>query len=169
MTKPPKKFEAIAYHEAGHAVAAWRTGVRIKALSIVPQDDTDGRMTHVQYFKGQEVEASNSEATRRRIENMAIVCCAGGWAQRRFHPRSQWRIGTQGDYAQCEDLLSRLVGYTDTAQAYFNLIDLQARDLIYGAHNWPLVEVLAAALIDQQEMTGKQVRETLIEAERHAR
>ena len=34
----------IAYHEAGHVVAAWRHGSRIKRATIVPEGDYLGQM-----------------------------------------------------------------------------------------------------------------------------
>ena len=37
--KQTKALESIAYHEAGHAVAAWDCNVRIKALSIIPEGE----------------------------------------------------------------------------------------------------------------------------------
>jgi hypothetical protein len=42
--KITKALQATAYHEAGHAVAAWYLGAGVESASIVPDDDTTGRV-----------------------------------------------------------------------------------------------------------------------------
>jgi ATP-dependent Zn protease len=41
-----REVVATAYHEAGHAVASWLLGRAVKAVSILPEGETLGRVTH---------------------------------------------------------------------------------------------------------------------------
>jgi hypothetical protein len=37
----------IGFHEAGHAVAAWTHGIKINAVSTIPDEGSRGRVRHV--------------------------------------------------------------------------------------------------------------------------
>ena len=43
---------ATAYHEAGHAVAAWSLGAEIRKASIVPEDGSYGSVEHTSTLRG---------------------------------------------------------------------------------------------------------------------
>ena len=49
--KRTKALEAIAYHEAGHAVTCWHQHIGLKHLSIVPGEDWTGQIVHDRVFK----------------------------------------------------------------------------------------------------------------------
>ncbi len=82
-----KALEATAYHEAGHAVAAYKVGMKVKRLTIVPSGDALGSHQHHAYFPGVNLEYDSSPRAQRRAENFALVCFAGPAAQRRFNPK----------------------------------------------------------------------------------
>ena len=48
MTNPPDDERNVAYHEAGHAVAACLLRIPFKKVSILPDDDSLGRLIHTQ-------------------------------------------------------------------------------------------------------------------------
>ncbi len=162
--KRTKKLEATAYHEAGHAVAAWAHGVRTKHLSILPDDDSEGRHAHVPYFSGMHPDYDNSPRVQRRLENMVLVCLAGPAAQQRFNPHGFRYSHGSHDRREAVDLLNYLVGSKQELQAYYNLIDIRARQFVGSVHRWRLIVGLAEALLDSGEMTGRQVRDTLRDA-----
>ena len=58
--KRTKALESTAIHEAGHAVMAWRLGVRTKTLSIIPGPGTLGHHLRRAYFTGINPEKSNA-------------------------------------------------------------------------------------------------------------
>ena len=162
--KRSKALESLAYHEAGHAVAAFHHNVRVKKRSILPEPGSSGRLTpHPSYFSGIHPESDTSPRVQRRLENMVLVCCAGPAAQRRFNPRGYRTNQGQGDWHQAIDLLSHLSGDSEILLAYFNLIDLQARKFVHLPWAWSCIEDLAAALLEHKELTGKQVRSVVEE------
>jgi len=50
MTKNQRRLWLSAYHEAGHAVAKYPLGFRIKKISIIP-DYEEGNLGHVMGYK----------------------------------------------------------------------------------------------------------------------
>ncbi len=83
-----KRLEPTAYHEAGHAVAAFFHSVGLKWVSIVPRDGSLGHVRHNPLFRTNAPDWDDSNRTRNRLETLVFVCLAGTEAQRRFAPRS---------------------------------------------------------------------------------
>ncbi len=136
-------LEAAAYHEAGHAVAARRVGVRTKILSIIADETSAGRHIRGPYVSGTNPEYDDSPRMQRRLENMALVCLASPAAQRRFNPKGFRRAHAESDYHQAFDLLSYLTADNELLSAYFNLIDLRARKLVAQSSVWACITNLA--------------------------
>ena len=162
--KLTRALKSTAYHEAGHAVAAWHLGVRTKALSIVPEARSAGRHTHHSYFGGINLDWGDSPRAQRKAENMALVCCAGPAAQRRFDPKGFRNYHAKDDWHQAVDLLSHLTGDDEILSAHFKLIDLRARKFVARPQVWPLIEGLAGALLEQQHLNGKDVHAVINES-----
>ena len=153
-----KVLEATTYHEAGHAVAAWRVGVRCKLLSTVADETSAGRHVHTPYFSGMNPEYDDSPRVQRRLENMALVCLAGPAAQRRFNPKGFRRAYARDDYHQAVDLLSYIAPDNEVLGAYVGLIEVLARKFVEAPRNWYCIESLADELLQRHEMSGREVR-----------
>ena len=101
--------EFVAYHEAGHAVAAWRLGIALRraGVTIVPDRAKGnlGSVSHVQ-FVNRNVPWRDSDRDRIRAEKLAQLSLAGEIAQRRFSPRSVRRYHGESDRMSAIDLLS---------------------------------------------------------------
>ncbi len=67
---------ATAYYEAGHAVAAWKLGIRIESISIIPTTDSKGHVVYGPYLKGVEIRKEAIEAVQAAIASRALQ-----WAQ----------------------------------------------------------------------------------------
>src|SRR5437867_3805113 len=77
-----KTLTATAYHEAGHAVAAYFLGVRLKSVTIEPGDDSAVR-THHQDLIDKRIEYEEiTDRTRLNIERTVMICLAGQEAQK---------------------------------------------------------------------------------------
>lgn len=157
-----KKLDSIAYHEAGHAVAARRVGCRIKKVSIVPDEDSDGRMTHGPYFKGFHPDWDNSSRVQRRLENMAFVCLAGPAAQRRFNPHGYRHQHAGQDHHDAMNLLGYMVGSDEELEAYLRLTEVRVTNFVRNPHTWMAIEAVAAALLEREVLTGKATREVIM-------
>lgn len=151
------ELRRTAVHEAGHAVAAFKVGMRTKALSIVADGESLGHHRPHPYFAGVNPELDGSPRVQRRLENAALVYLAGAAAERRFSPKGFRHAGSSGDRHQAIELLSYLTGSNEELEAYLRLVDVRARQLVADPLNWFLINGLAARLLERQELTGDEV------------
>lgn len=152
-------LKAIAYHEAGHAVAAWSSRFKLIGVSIEPQAGSRGRLQ----FKNPlerirlDLPGDDSPRTRIRVENAVITCLAGPIAQRRYRPSAYRHWHGSDDHARAVDLAIRLCGSRPSAAAYLKGLNLRTK-LLLDVH-WPSVERVANGLLkkgtlDADELLG---------------
>ena len=147
--------EATAYHEAGHAVAAWNLGYRSIRASITAGHESAGEVRHESPLVGDEVEFDGSELARLRVERVIIIRLAGPIAQKR-HRRTSWRRWHGGtDYAVAADLALRVCGSGEIASAFLKWLDRRAKALV--EEHWPAVERLANALLKRGVVTQDEI------------
>jgi len=72
-----KKLLATAYHEAGHGVAAFLMKIRFSRLSIIEDEDSEGRMTGCRWTSKFNPEYDDRKILRRRVEARIILLLAG--------------------------------------------------------------------------------------------
>jgi hypothetical protein len=159
--------KAVAYHEAGHAVAELAQGRKIRSVSIVPDDITAGHSEG--YARSRAFLDALAGATwwslepryKDRLEKEVRILLAGEVAQRRFAPRSfrrqHIRYGFHGDMPEVERLLGCVVCSDHERDAYLKLLKIQTEWLI--DRHWPIVEAIAAALSERQSLTGHEALE----------
>lgn len=161
MARPSNKLsqlEATAYHEAGHAVAAFFFGFHIKSATVLAADDYLGRVDSRP--KGKLDFGSNTPAMRIKAEKFIIVTLAGDIAQRRFNPRSSRTWQTTSDRALAADLALTVCGSGESATAYLAWLSIRARDIIHG--RWDTVEKVARLLLDRKTVTGQELYAAII-------
>ena len=137
-----------AYHEAGHALAAWTLKIPFKRVSVVAAAET----WHVLYPALSDWDSTPPRA-RDRLERKMIVSLAGGEAERLISGRSNHR-GARSDYRNVWDIVSRLAGSIEEAGAYSRWLSLRARSLIRAPQHRPSLDALAAALMAQSKIDG---------------
>lgn len=142
-------FVANAYHEAGHAVAAFALGIPVKHVSIMP-DPKRGSAGHVRLGKCRSVDAMHKQG---------IVALAGEAAQRRYNPRSVRRHHGGGDRQAVADYAFERTGSGEQATLLARLWGLQARDLV--EKRWGAIHLIATALLRQSTLNAAQVRMVL--------
>lgn len=147
----PMKQDVTAYHESGHAIAAWRKHLKFLEVTIEPAQIYSGRVRFAKVFRKGELETS-SDRLRIKAEDFALMCLAGPAAQRKYDPRSI-RIAHHGDHEQAEEIL-RDYSRTHNEQyirTYYKLIDIRARDFVEC--NWKWIELLATELLERRTMS----------------
>jgi hypothetical protein len=144
--RSPAALEATAFHEAGHAVAAWHAGLKIHGATIVPARDRPGHVTHANPLYGVHLDYDGPDEARLRAEADIVVLLAGPAAQRRHNPRS-WRSwhGTS-DHERAVDLAMRLNGSDEATSAHLAWLAIVARDEVDTF--WDLVDQVARELIE---------------------
>lgn len=165
-TARPRKasaIEAVAHHEAGHAVLAWRRSVRLKGITIIPGKDSLGQCRHAKVLLGRNPELENSPCAQIRKQTNAMIALAGPIAQKLFRPRSFRRHHANSDNGTVADLALNANGSsTKAAEAWIKWLGVCTRDILRG--HWPLVTALAGELVRRKTLSGDEV-ETFLRAE----
>jgi hypothetical protein len=134
-----KQLTVIAYHEAGHAIAQWRLGFKIKEVTIVPKGDVAGSVSHKRslrlYRLAWEIPTGKQLG---RYHDMIITTLAGEEAQRRFSTRSVRRDRSASDYRFVNDLLCRLHDDDEERFDAFRYLRSKARSFVNHPESWML-------------------------------
>jgi cell division protease FtsH len=184
----PLEKEMVATHEAGHAVAAYLSGVgrRLEVLSIVKRKDALGLLAH---------NDAEERWTRTRTELLAFlrIACAGMAAEELWFGEST--TGPGGDLVSATGIAAQMVGalgMTDSLVSYLAMEEgLNERNVVakvlsdpdgrartdrllkeaklvvkeqLDLHR-PLVEALRDALLEREELIGDEILEVLRRAE----
>jgi hypothetical protein len=161
VRRQSSQLQATAYHEAGHAVYAFRSFVRIKRISIEPKDDYVGQVRHGRVVWGNP-ELSTSNRTRSSLERAIQISLAGQIAQRRFNARSVRTWQARSDHQCAVDLALRCCGSGRTATAFLKYLTFCVEDALFAPINWRLVEALAKELLTKKVMNGKEAEAFLL-------
>jgi hypothetical protein len=153
----------VAYHEAGHAVVAWRLGRRPSGVSIGATKRSRGRVTLC-------IRPLESDSPRNwcRNEEAMVIALAGPLAQRRHAPRSDWRQrkhrtlrgpdrGT--DFDLVNELLCRQHDGLTVRTAYDKYVRARTQELVDA--NWPAIERVAQALLERESLTRQELFEVI--------
>jgi hypothetical protein len=159
--KLPKKTqhtmsrEATAYHEAGHAVAAWCLGYRPSTATIIPGTDSIGQVRHENPFPGIDLEFDGSNWRRLRIERAIMICLAGPIAQRRYRKTSwrRWHGGT--DYVTATELALRVSGSSEIASAFLKWLNLRTALLV--DEHWRDIKRIAIGLLTHGSLAHEDI------------
>ena len=150
-----KVLWSYAYHEAGHAVMVRYEGFSLRSATVIPAADYAGRVTHQNPLRGIHLDSDGSDRARLRAERAIRILLAGPLAQRRFNLKG-WRDYHGGkDFEMVFDILLNLVGSDEEANAYMKFLDIQTKQILELDHVWGSVKVLASALIEHRELSGK--------------
>jgi hypothetical protein len=161
------QLKSTAYHEAGHAVAAWwlNIGLRRKGVTIVPDraEGILGSSTSRQTI-GRGIEWATSDKNRIRVERRVQMMLAGEVAQRRFAPGSVRHYHAESDRIKAIDALSYFAADQRELEAWLKLLYIRTENMFANPNIWRATEVLATALMQRQTIGGKEAKEIIYEA-----
>ena len=158
---------STSYHEAGHAVAAYRFTMKPKSLTIISEGDGAGEYIPAPYFSEHNMKGFEpgklTAVTKLKLENDAFISLAGPLAQMKFNPWGFKHCYAESDYHQAIEFLSNIEGDDEVLELYFDLIDLRARKFVSGKANWTAIGHLAKAVLHQQKLPGPAVEQAILD------
>jgi hypothetical protein len=119
------KLQDTAYHEAGHAVAAWCYGQLKKRdyVTIVP-DARRGSLGHLRnpprFISEIQREGRASGRATLQAEKFVVACLAGNVAECRYRggKKKRFLVGGRQDREQAVEILSHFVESNEELKAY---------------------------------------------------
>lgn len=155
--------EATAYHEAGHAVAAFHLSMPVYIVTIKPDVEagTHGHVLHHNPLK-RTSDIDIYEMTpkaRDRMERLIMVSLAGGIAQRRYSLRSYRRFHTSGDHDNATCLALRIAGDREGATLLLRYLSHRTENLVRT--RWHEFKCVAEALLERTTLKPGEVREVI--------
>ena len=157
-----RKPEIYAFHEAGHVAVARKFGWPVEVVSIRPELHRQGGNFHPWMDSIGRVSLDcrfydlESPHHREEAEECILYALAGPTAEHRFRGRSRWH--QQTDVAAISEFL--LAHAPDEDEAEY-LQDLKAGAVVLVDEVWSDIEAVAAALVEQRELSGAEVQRTV--------
>ena len=170
--KTSKRDASTAYHEAGHAVAAWHLGFKVLDASIIRDDESLGHVA----IEPEEPSTCDAiargdrwDTSRFIAEKRAMILQAGDLAQRLYNSKPVRRSHCQDDLKKCRDLLRVFAPDVEKrdVEPYCLLMRNWTAHLI--EQNWHLVEAVANALLDCPTLSGTRINEIIGKVEEEHR
>jgi hypothetical protein len=152
--------EIMAYHEAGHAVAAIEVGVEIgqEGVSIVPGEGFSG-LTHLLLKISSRPDFKPADEDRLGAEKLAIASLAGHAAQRKYRPSSVRSDHGQSDRKNVVDLMSRFAPRDRGRDVYLKWLRIRAEELVANDATWTKIEAVAKALVERDRLSAEEAKE----------
>ena len=149
--------EATAYHEAGHALADFRLGFKIKQVSVISDGTCAGFVSRRLGLKLSPLEfGCTTSKTVARWHDHILTLLAGEEAQRRFSAKSVRSHHAAQDRSVVVDVLMRLHSDQDELRAVYRYLQIRARNLVCHPVNWQMIECLAKLLLEKKTLTGQE-------------
>jgi hypothetical protein len=166
-TRPPKRrrsrLEATAYHEAGHAVAAYLRNRRFTSISIIADGETLGQCVFGNKPGVIVLDAESYRRTRDRIETLIIVSLAGVLAECLLTGRRNWR-GAHADLHDAAGYAAYVTGDEQELGAYIKWLWERTRNLLRQRRHWAAVKSLASELLVSRRVGERRARLVIAEA-----
>lgn len=166
MTDENPSLEAIAYHEAGHAVAVWAVHRPIHRVSIIP-DEEQGSFGHTKW-RGIVIASDTSwfAFTARQLgqlQETIIVLLAGMIAEQKYRRAERINIAhSSSDAQEAIEIIQRVTGSTQEASKLLEWLWFRAVNVI-DLH-WPAVEAVAAHLLKRRKLGRRKVFDIILQA-----
>jgi hypothetical protein len=152
-----KGLMQTAYHEAGHAVAAFLMKIRFTGLSIISDDDSFGRMSGSKWTSKFAREHADKKILRSRIEVRMIVLLAG-YAAGMIFSGIKRRDGARKDFQDASWLGSYVCGNREEIEAYIKWLTERTKNILSNSINRAAVEALARELLVNKEIGYKKAK-----------
>ena len=154
-----KWLERVAYHEAGHAVAAFEQGVPFEEVTIIPEGGMSRHLRRGDFGRTFRPDARAGRG-REQIEADIIVTFAGPAAEAKFGGRRNL-VAARGDSASAAKLAAQVCTSHEEVVAYVEWLTIRAVKLIAGRPQWKAVQAVAASLLENHEISAVDARKII--------
>ncbi|MBI3046706.1 MAG: hypothetical protein HYY76_00190 [Acidobacteria bacterium] len=156
MPRPQRRLTAAAFHEAGHAVAAYHLHVRLRRLSIGADDGEalgwlDLWLPHVTSGEAENVRLAQA------VERDIIVLLAGAQAERIGVGRSSCPAGGL-DFYEAMRRAGSICRTSEEMSACLRWLQLRTRALVASPTWRQPIETLAACLLERRQLGARETR-----------
>ena len=152
-----KRREAIAYHEAGHAVMSIVVRQAFRYVTIVSSEDSLGHVQHTDWGENFQPDIEMNSRIQRQIENSVLTLLAGRVAEKRLTGR--WNhVGASYDLHQAVKLAGYVWGDDTVLPSYMSFMHARAQSLVANERNWVAIQAVATALLVQPKIGSRKVR-----------
>ena len=149
----PETDRVTAFHEAGHAIVAFKLNIRLKKVSIVGGEGYRGSVWHSGFIGGR----PDVETTDKMVcsaERQVMVSLAGLESQRRYRKSSVRNYHGHSDYQSAFNMLFRFSSRPEEVKLWLKLLQIRTRNIVESPMWWPVIEGFAALLLEKRSMTG---------------
>ncbi len=164
------KLEKTAYHESGHAVAAYFLDRKFKKVSIVGDENCAGQVLFPHWHGRFRPDISNSPRTNDLIDKSVLIFLAGPVAEAKSLGKCRFdHIGATQDYRDAHEMASFRCSGQKSTEKYLAWQLAAAEDFLSQPLKWFCVEVLSSELMIYHEFAYEEVRKIIINAIEHFR
>lgn len=166
-----KLRKKIAYHEAGHAVAAYLLCVRFNHVSIVPEGGRGGHLAHSRSVLHEEDWCSCPDSrSRHRTEREIMVHLAGTVVDEILDNQDMYN-GANADLVWAQKLSENAAEALsqEVTDAYMKWLWLRVGAYLQLPWNWAAVEAIADALVEHGQLGYRRARDVIRQAVESAR
>jgi hypothetical protein len=150
--------QALAFHEAGHAVCGYALGFGCSRIVMSENCDEAGAHASCAYFSARRAQRRVYSALRAGrystlLARHAVVCAAGPAAERRFYMERDLPIrtlsGAIDDHREIDAVCQRIASVDERRPlAFRRMIWREAQTIVMEPVIWRAVQVLAAHLAE---------------------
>jgi len=158
-----KKRQALAYHEAGHAVAAHDLGIRFRYVTIEP-DDQAGSLGHCASTLPRWFQPDVSDDRQQGwAERDIVMTFAGEEAERLVTGRGN-NVGTENDRRSVWTVAQFVTNSDEETTAFIKWLRIRARQHVNTPRFRVAVAAVADALLEHTRLTKDEVARTVVDA-----
>jgi ATP-dependent Zn protease len=157
-----------AFHEAGHAVAAYLLRKKFRYVTIRPNEVFDGYVRHEKPRDPLEDGLGELRNKRSSRERDILTSLAGGVATFIVTGKHE-RTGSYGDLQHALDLAEDICGSREECDAYIHWLSIRCEGMLRSPANRFALEALAGELLRQEKVSYRRAREIIKAAKKEFR
>jgi ATP-dependent Zn protease len=158
------ELERAAYHEAGHAVAAYALGRRFTRVTLEVGGGSLGRCGYAERrnFDPDLPDMYTGPQIGAVVEHQIMGYLAGPIAEGILVNEKSWReTGGAADVPRAVDLAMYLLGDIKRAEDYMKRMWDETEELIRRPENWAAVQAMAEELLERGQVEDERAREII--------